>query len=116
MSVEVCPICDIAGCRHIRERADLTAAKDARIAELERQLAEAWGVKPLEWVAGDGETRDELSYHAEDGFGGIYIVIERQMWHSKFNLFSECDSDEAAKSAAQADYTTRILSALKETP
>lgn len=59
MTVEVCPICDIAGCRHIRERksarvealqtaACLAAAKDAPIAELERQLAEAREVKPLE--------------------------------------------------------------------
>ena len=39
MTVEVCPICDIAGCRHIRER------KSARVEALQTAvfLAGAWG-------------------------------------------------------------------------
>lgn len=41
MSVEVCPICDIAGCRHIRERAESHIDWKARAEKAEADLREA---------------------------------------------------------------------------
>ena len=46
-------------------RADLAAANVARIAELERQLAEARDVKPLEWAL--REDRDDWERAATNG-------------------------------------------------
>lgn len=127
MIVEVCPICDIAGCRHIRERADLTAAKDARIAELERQLADARGVKLLEWQAieqdrGDGSFDMTGDWTAETPFSGYSIVngwgtdsYIFDVYYGEAEFVSSHDDPGTAKSAAQADYTARIISALKET-
>jgi hypothetical protein len=182
MSVEVCPICDIAGCRHIRERADLAAANDARIAELEgqlasvlqreadtharhdakfaeserqlaeaqaliyaarqernaaedaekelaeelmtvkRQLAEAREVKPLEWkeYPDQGFWRadtviGEYSVGFDDGWWAQLEGVEFWNWETPED--PRCYSGpNAGMLACQADFTARILSALKDTP
>lgn len=72
-------------------------------------------VRALEWVGGDGISRDRECYHADDGFGGHYLVIERQWWHSDQSVLGFADTDDLAKAAAQADYERRILSALQPT-
>ena len=72
-------------------------------------------VRDLEWVGGDGISRDRECYHADDGFGGHYLVIERQWWHSDQSVLGFADTDDLAKAAAQADYERRILSALQPT-
>ena len=100
-------------------RADLAAAKDARIADLERQLAEAREVKPLEWdgIGGDYAAR------ASTGFAGVTYRADKT-WDIFCLVFSvpgmelgvlgKFSTLESAKAAAQADYAARILSALKE--
>ncbi|MDR6431981.1 hypothetical protein [Brucella pseudogrignonensis] len=68
-------------------------------------------VKALEWV----KHPDGSHESAKDAFGGLYLVTEcgwRQM-HSQWNDISGL---EAAKSAAQADYSARILPAIEPAP
>lgn len=69
-------------------------------------------VKTLMWVAGDDITRDKESWHASDGFGGYYTVIEGWWSHGSFKEPRVEDNDDLAKAAAQADYERRIRSAL----
>lgn len=49
-AVEVCPICDIAGCRHIRERA--TSAEQLAAARLVKSSIENGGVIDVVWIDG----------------------------------------------------------------
>ena len=101
------PGSDRSGVEYIR--ADLNAA---RIADLERQLAEVREVKPLEWFEVE-KSRHGGKYTA-DGYTIRYI---EGLWLLDFAGQSRSDwrftTLAAAKLAAQADYTTRILSALK---
>lgn len=87
----------------------------AQIADLQRQLAEAREVKPLEWFEVE-KSRHGGKYTA-DGYTVRYI---EGLWLLDFAGQSRSvwrfPTLEAAKSAAQADYTARILSALKGTP
>jgi hypothetical protein len=85
-------------------RADLAAAKEIRIAELERQLAEAREVKPLEWKPWPLGTSQ-----AESVFGTYHTWPGH--WRAPDATGRKADNPEAA---AQADYTARSLSALKE--
>lgn len=86
--------------------ADVSAA---RIADLERQLAEARTVKPLEWD--DNGIADFYRVTFANGQGPKAFLLAHGSkiigWH---------DDPDEAKAAAQADYTARILSALKDTP
>jgi hypothetical protein len=102
--------------------ADLSAAKDARIAELERQLAEAREVKPLEWIK---RSDIEGLHNAKSPIGWWYNVraidggrfaYEGDPVRGLLNIPKAYPTLEAAKAAAQADYTASVLSALKETP
>ena len=79
--------------------------KDARIAELERQLAEAREVKPLEWrpwLLGSSQAKSIFgTYHTWPGY-----------WRAPEAIGGTAADDPEA--AAEADYTARVLSALKE--
>jgi len=99
-------------------RADVSAA---RIADLERQLAEARAVKPLGWDDFDGvgakasafyqanyliqKWKSEGRFEVSMSYPGYQTGYDGPRWH---------DTLEAAKAAAQADYAARILSALKD--
>jgi len=77
---------------------------------LDAAEARAVGVKPLVW---------ELFWKQDDGhreaadtvFGQTYHVSKKGWWRI-FEKLRPCDGLDAAKAAAQADYTARILSAL----
>lgn len=118
------PGSDRSGVEYIR--ADLAAAKAARIAELERQLALVWArsVKPLVWSepseAGGGIRFNGV--RAESVLGEYTIAwecgkenAEYVVYHCGLRVAAEPTID-AAKAAAQADYEAHIISALKDTP
>lgn len=71
-------------------------------------------VKPLEWESGDGIVHDALSWRAViKPLGLTYCVVERQWWLvGEHGVANVCESDEAAKAAAQADYEARIRASL----
>jgi hypothetical protein len=82
-----------------------TAAADIIEAQ-SKALAEARVVKPLEWEDGpNGSWAQSIV--------GPYHIEWRNAW--VWNIYS-CDTKDEAKAAAQADYATRILSALTPTP
>ncbi len=71
-------------------------------------------VKPLEW-----EEVSERCWDA-DGMGKLYRLMRREdgtakLKHGVYDHGTEYPSFETAKSAAQADYTARIMSALATT-
>ena len=84
---------------------------------LAEAIAELPMVKPLEWV----ETQSEIPHHAWEtwtGFGRWVIVLRFQSMNAAtYWLFSlGYPTLEAAKSAAQADYTARVRAALIPRP
>lgn len=64
-------------------------------------------VKPLVWT---GPLNGSGPWSAK-ALGLQYVVCDRQWWEEN-SPTSVCESNEAAKAAAQADYEARILSAL----
>lgn len=88
-------------------------------AALERQLAEARKVKPLEWVDFDGlgakasafyqanyliqKWSGEGRFEVSMSYPGYQTGYDGPRWHPTL---------EAAKAAAQVDYTARVLAAL----
>ena len=76
----------------------------------ERRLAEAREVKPLEWDEWDGGLTS-----APTPFGK-YILDQDFRISFPTGRYQRHMSEGNAKAAAQADYTARILSALKGTP
>jgi hypothetical protein len=105
-------------------RKERDAAEDAEkelageLRTVKRQLAEAREVKPLEWngIGGDYAAR------APTGFAGVTYRAEKT-WDifclvfsvpgMELGILGKFPTLEAAKAAAQADFTARILSALK---
>jgi hypothetical protein len=97
----------------------------AHIATLEAQLAESVKVKPLEW-SDVRQPDEEIRYHhiiAESPIGqwtiqwkGWKDYDDRTVFLGGDFVLNGGDILEAAKSAAQADYERRILSALEATP
>jgi len=97
---------------NINLKADWIDATINDMAQGEQDAAEACdvGVKPLVW---------ELFWKQDDGtreaadtvFGQTYHVSDKGWWRI-FEKLRPCDGLDAAKAAAQADYTVRILSAL----
>lgn len=74
-------------------------------------------VKALEWVTHKGDQHCKIAWTCE-GIGGWYAIEHRHEGH--FDMWTPNNPDggrfitlEAAKSAAQADYEKRILSALE---
>jgi hypothetical protein len=88
----------------LQREADTHARHDEKFAELERQLAEAREVKPLEWKPWPLGTSQ-----AESVFGTYHTWPGH--WRAPDATGRKADNPEAA---AQADYTARSLSALKE--
>lgn len=81
------------------------------------------GVKALEWREPDDHPKDpdpDDSLFCADGIGGVYSVSVRQkvgpaylLWWAHDPMeWTGFDTVEAAQAAAQADYETRIRSAL----
>lgn len=68
-------------------------------------------VKELEWVAGDGETADNLYFEAKT-IAGTYWVISGEWGHRETETHGMFDTDAEAFAAAEAHYETRIRSAL----
>jgi hypothetical protein len=69
-------------------------------------------VRPLVWIAGDGQSRSVDCWKADDGFGGSYTVIEGQ-WRHGDGEFHLAGDNGLAKAAAQADHDASILSRLE---
>lgn len=96
------------------------ALAEALMPFLTAALAPQVKVKPLEW-----EELSERCWDA-DGMGKLYRVMKRidgsaKLKHGVYDHGVDYADLDAAKSAAQADYTSRIMSALnapqvKETP
>lgn len=123
------PECSPYGQVSDAEWGDTIAAKDARIADLERQLAELRarepGIKPLEWEQNCSQDENSLwvkvdeinrSYTIEPE-SNVFVLTTR-VWLSEYGddamgLYPTLD---AAKAAAQADFDRRIRSALLPAP
>lgn len=73
-------------------------------------------VKPLVWVRSEHKRPDQIAYHAQAIPGPYAIWTNRAqvsfIASSGGYFYQMTDTLEAAKAAAQADYTTRILAAL----
>lgn len=102
---------------HVKKLAEAAAS---RIAALEAQLAERAGgvkVRDLEWKT----LREGESYGAV-GAAITYRVVKAALsatawsWYRLGAHQNECESFDAARAAAQADYERRILSALSPAP
>lgn len=109
--VQVCPICDIAGCRHIREAASQPAEPVAV------------RVKPLVWVSDPENCGEDWLHRAVSGVY-LYEVGRHEAggwWWQEDGAVGGYAVDvdggeESAKSAAQADYEARIMAALDVQP
>ena len=94
------------------------ACAEIALAGLTAALAVAPGVevKPLRWrKLYEDSQMWPITWHGSGLFGTIYPVEQysrNQQFYSNGNGY---DTLEAAKSAAQADYTARIMSALATT-
>jgi hypothetical protein len=93
---------------HVREVLPGRSRDDADAAWNRRALAEAWEVKPLEWV------ESSIVQIAQTPWGRYSVGQMGEAWFWGWNgQINHGGTEAAAKAAAQADYTTRILSALK---
>lgn len=109
--------------KNAEEKAIAAWNRRARLAAAERRT-EAVAIRPLEWK--EHEHSSQGLTMADDGFGhrywvysGTYNAPHSPVWNmgvrplrSPRDNDQKCDSLEAAKAAAQADFDQRILSAL----
>ena len=79
------------------------------------RAGEAVSVKPLEWKKSSDSEGD--IWHGRCSFLGLKYSVRTKVWCSNVNPEWQTVVDEnTAKAAAQADYESRILSALTTDP
>lgn len=90
MTVEVCPICDIAGCHHIRERREAKMDENARLRAGKR------------YRDGNGEVKGPMhSIHWENG--EEMLTDSFQVWHPDGTLAGGAREDKRSLVAEVGD-------------
>ena len=74
VAVEVCPICDIAGCRHIRER-QANPARTYTAAEVQAIARRAWEAGRDAGARALGNSRETATLQAWEAiYGGVTAI------------------------------------------